>query len=158
MGEVYPFVRIAHLDIERVELLYGTLFRLLAHPFLSLDALTERYLQVFHQGEHAVFRRLREVFLYIDLTQCLTHHALCLHGRPFPEREHLLSSRHHGAEEVEVSLGHLVAEVVGSAHVNTPFHVVAIFSSRYLAHQVVDGIEELRLSYDHLGDVLCLHS
>ena len=52
--DVFPLIRITHLDIESRELLESHLLCLFAHPFLCLDHLTERCLEVGNELHHAL--------------------------------------------------------------------------------------------------------
>ena len=122
-ADVLPFVGIAHFYIEGVEFVKGIALGGGIHPVLCLDALCQCHLQVFHQSLHALFGSGREVFLNIDFSERLAHHALHEVGGTLPARMVLLSSGHCLSEEVEVLCLHLIAEQGGTRSDEVPLHI-----------------------------------
>ena len=83
------------------------------HPGLHVDAFAQGLAQVFHELQHALLRRGREVALHVGASQS---HAQCtLNGIDalLPARKVLLGAAHGAAEEVEVRLTETVAQQAG---------------------------------------------
>ena len=84
-SKVCPLVRIAHLHIEGIQLEKCIHLRRVVHPVLCCDTFAKGYLQILHECQHALLRRLWEELLGIDLTKGLTHHTLHLGSTALPE-------------------------------------------------------------------------
>ena len=155
---VSPLVGITNLHVEGIQLLVGVLLRGVAHPLLSIDALAQGNLQIAHQRLHLLLRRGGEVALAVHLAQSLTHGALHGVGGATPQRVVLLATRHRATEEIEVSLANLVAQHAGSTHDDVPLHVGTQVVGGHGGEQFVHALHELRLTHNHLLQVLALHA
>ena len=64
--------------------------------------LAKCHLKVLHHLSHTHLIALREIFLNIDLTHCLTQKIVRYSHGTFPSWTHLLLTRHLTTEEIEV--------------------------------------------------------
>ena len=107
LGGVYvkvvllPLVRVAHLDADGGQLLFGLELRAVAHPCQVVNALAERNAQLLNQINHALLGALGEVFSHVEFAEFLTHAVL--HGAEgaLPEGAHGLHTAQLTAVEVE---------------------------------------------------------
>ena len=75
VGVVLPLVGVAHLHDEVGELVLSLRLCSGRHPCSLVDALRESLLQVAHELNHLLLRRLGEVLLYVELADSLAEHA-----------------------------------------------------------------------------------
>ena len=111
LAVVSPLLWITNLHVELAELVVGCSLGFSAHPFLSVDALTETDLQVLHQRLHHLLGRFREEFLAVDSSECLAHLILYLRCGTLPQWVIFLTAAHGLSEEIEVCHADIVAQV-----------------------------------------------
>ena len=155
---ILPLVGIANLHIECRQFLMCVRLCRVAHPCLSIYALSQCHLQVVHQLLHDLLRRCREVALTVHLTQRLAHGTLYLIRRTLPQRIVLLPTRHRLTEEIEVSLTDLISQIARSTHDNIPLHIGSQVIGIHGSKQFVGTLHKLRLPHDHFLDVFTLYT
>ena len=133
---VAPFVGITYLDGEGFEFFDGFCLGLVAHPFGSADAVAQSGLQVLHQGQHALFVFLGEVFLDVHLAYSLAQCTIDDTHGAFPQRRGLFLTREDATVEIEVSHVNLGAQVGGGTINHLPckqgLEVINRFVSQHL--------------------------
>ena len=107
---VTPLVGIAHLHIEGIQFLVGSLLGRFAHPFLCVDAFSKRNLEVLDQLLHTCLVGGWEVFLHIDLSHSLAQHAVHDAHTALPTRTWFLGTCQDATIEVEHLLIHFIAQ------------------------------------------------
>ena len=154
LAVVSPFVGIANLDIELIQLLVGIGLGGVAHPRLGIDALSEADLQVVHQLFHHLLGLGGEVALAVHLAEGLAHGTLHLVSGALPQGIVFLAAAHSLAEEVEVGLTDVISQIRGTALDDIPLHDGPHIIGADQGQQLVETGEECRLPHVHLLDIL----
>ena len=144
---VAPLVRIAYLDIERIQFLVSSFLRLRTHPLLSVYTFAESHLQVSDKLLHALLVGSREILLYIELAHSLAEHTIDSRDTTLPARLLLRSSSQNAAVVVEVFFINLVAEEASSTINDVPLEPVLQHLNLLILQHSHSLLERFRLTY-----------
>ena len=143
---ILPLVRISNLYIESSELVESGSLGSLAHPVLCLDTFSQTCLKVLHQLLHTSLRLCREILLAIHLAKRLAQNAVYLWCSTLPEWQHLGTSAHCLAIEIEVSAYDLVAKIRCRTADYVPLNISLELCCALCSDELIYACEEVWLT------------
>ena len=120
---VIPFVGVANLYGKGIQLIVCSLFGLVTHPLLCIDALSQCHLKVLYKLYHALLCCRREVLCNIKLANDVTQGAVNGCESTFPAWLLHLFATQYCAVESECLGFDFVAQLIGCCTHNSPLQI-----------------------------------
>ena len=142
-GIVLPFVGVAHLHIEGIQLLLSHFLGFVAHPLLNLDALAKGNLKVGNKALHTFLGFWGEETLDIELTKCFAQASFNSGYCTLPTWTVLCLSAHGSAVESKIHGTTLIVDIrAGEVNSVPEVDVLQGFFGLFLQHllNLVDGL------------------